>query len=365
MTSINKAPLGSLTIKIGSNVLTRADGGLDRERMAHITSELAELHRAGVKVILVSSGAVASGRSMVSAPCPKDPVSERQLLSSVGQVKLLTTYSALFEAHGMTCAQVLVTKQDFSTREHYLNMKNCLSVLLDNDIVPIINENDAVSVTALMFTDNDELAGLVAGMMNTEALFILSNVDGVYTGPPTDPGAVLLERIDADSGDLSAYVTTQKSNFGRGGMLTKGRVARNTAAAGIAVYIANGTRSKIITDLALGRDKVPHTLFVPGEPRPAVKKWMASSAGFAHAEVSINAGARTALFSPRATSLLLAGVTAFKGEFKKGDLLRIVDEKGQLIGIGKAQYDRKRAEEHRLDTKYKPLVHYDYLVLFH
>src|SRR5690554_3372508 len=258
MTSINKAPLGSLTIKIGSNVLTRADGGLDRERMAHITSELAELHRAGVKVILVSSGAVASGRSMVSAPCPKDPVSERQLLSSVGQVKLLTTYSALFEAHGMTCAQVLVTKQDFSTREHYLNMKNCLSVLLDNDIVPIINENDAVSVTALMFTDNDELAGLVATMMNTEALFILSNVDGVYSGNPKDPSSVLISRIEGNSTDLSQFVTTQKSNFGQNNMVTKGRIARNTAEAGIAVAIANGTRDNIILDLVCSPDKVPH-----------------------------------------------------------------------------------------------------------
>ena len=133
-----------------------------------------------VSAILVrvdfSSGAVASGRSIVKSPPDKDPVAQRQLLSSVGQVKLLTTYAGMFDSHGITCAQILVTKQDFSTREHYLNMKHCFSVLLENNIVPIVNENDAVSVTALMFTDNDELAGLVSTMMNTEALFILSNV---------------------------------------------------------------------------------------------------------------------------------------------------------------------------------------------
>lgn len=354
----------SVTIKIGSNVLTRPDGKLDRERISHITDQIAALHHQGVKIILVSSGAVASGRSLVPTPPKKDPVSERQLLSSVGQVKLLATYSGLFDQHGITCAQVLVTKQDFRTREHYLNMKNCLSVLLENNIVPIINENDAVSVTALMFTDNDELAGLVATMMDSEALFILSNVNGIYSGNPADPQSVLIEEIRNGETDLARFVTTQKSNFGRGGMLTKGRIAQNTAAAGIAVHIANGTTHGIIASLVNGTGDIPHTRFVPGTPRPAVKKWMAYSAGFTSAEVTINQGACEALFSPKATSLLLAGVTDISGSFKKGDLLRIIGPGGKLIGIGKAQYDSKRAEEHHADKKFKPLVHYDYLFLF-
>ncbi len=345
-------------------MLTRPDGKLDQLRIGHITDQIAYLHKKGVKVILVSSGAVASGRSMVPCPPRKDPVSERQLLSSVGQVKLLSIYSTLFEAHDITIAQVLVTKEDFRTREHYLNMKNCLSVLLDNNIVPIINENDAVSVTALMFTDNDELAGLVSTMMNTQAFFILSNVDGVFSGDPKDKDSFLIEKIESAATDLSAYVTTQKSNFGRGGMLTKGRVAQNTAAAGIAVHIANGTRDHVIADLAENNENVPHTRFIPGTPRPAVKKWMAYSAGFTNAEVHINEGARNALYSPRATSLLLAGVEKMLGDFKKGDLLRIIDHNKKLIGIGKAQYDRKKADEHIDDHKYKPLVHYDYLFLF-
>ena len=362
-TSENKV-YKSVTIKIGSNVLTRPDGQLDRERMAHIAEEIAHLHQAGIKVILVSSGAVASGRSIVKGNAKRDHVSERQLLSSVGQVKLLTTYASLFDAHGITCAQVLVTKQDFRTREHYLNMKNCLSVLLESDIVPILNENDAVSVTALMFTDNDELAGLVATMMNTEAMFILSNVDGVFSGDPSRPDSVLIDVIENRTADLTEFVTAQKSNFGRGGMLTKGRVARNTAASGISVFIANGTRDNIIRDLAMQSGTAPHTLFTPGTPRPAVKKWMAHSAGFAQSEVVINVGAKQALFSRRATSLLLAGVAEMNGLFEKGDLLRILDQDKRLIGIGKAQYDRKKAEEHLGDKKYKPLVHYDYLVLF-
>lgn len=354
----------SVTIKIGSNVLTRHDGKLDLERITHITDQIAELHKQGIKMILVSSGAVASGRSLVPRPPKKDPVSERQLLSSVGQVKLVSTYSNLFEQHDIICAQVLVTKQDFRTREHYLNMKNCLSVLLENNIVPIINENDAVSVTALMFTDNDELAGLVATMMDSQALFILSNVDGIFNGDPSDKSSKLIEEIHNGSTDLASFVTTQKSNFGRGGMLTKGRIAQNTAAAGIAVHIANGTQHGIISDLVKQTGMNPHTRFIPGTPRPAVKKWMAYSAGFTIAEVTINKGARDALFSSRATSLLLAGITSFSGNFKKGDLLRIIDHEEKLIGIGKAQYDSKKAEDHLSDKKFKPLVHYDYLFLF-
>lgn len=354
----------SITVKIGSNVLTRPDRKLDLKRIAHLTEQIATLHREGLKIILVSSGAVASGRGMVTDPPKRDPVSERQLLSSVGQIKLVSTYASLFEKHGITCAQVLVTKEDFRTREHYLNMKNCLSTLLEHNIVPIINENDAVSVTALMFTDNDELAGLVATMMNTEAYFILSNVDGIYTGNPGDSGVELIQEVKSATTDLSAFITTKKSNFGRGGMLTKCRVAQNTAAAGIAVHIANGTQQNILVDLAAKKNNVAHTRFVPGTPRPAFKKWMACSADFTNWEVHINKGARDALYSSKATSLLLAGVTSMHGDFKKGDLLRIIDQDKRLIGIGKAQYDRQKADEHHKDPKYKSLVHYDYLYLF-
>lgn len=354
----------SITVKIGSNVLTMPDGGLNKTRISHIVDQIAQLHKKNVKVILVSSGAVASGRSMIKKPPRKDPVSERQLLSSVGQIKLVSTYASLFDAHGMTCAQVLVTKEDFRTREHYLNMKNCLTVLLDNGVVPIINENDAVSVTALMFTDNDELGGFVSTMMNTDAYFILSNVNGIYDGNPADGKAKLIQEISSPTTDLSAWITTQKSNFGRGGMLTKGRVALNTAAAGISVHIANGTTENVILDLAGQTGRVEHTRFLPGTPRPAVKKWMACSADFTRFEVHINKGAGDALFSRKATSLLLSGVTRLSGDFCKGDLLRIIDHENNLIGIGKAQYDRKKADEHLEDKKYQPLVHYDYLYLF-
>ena len=353
-----------LTIKIGSNVLTADDGRLDMQRIEHLVGQIAQLHKEGKQIVLISSGAVAAGRSMVSFAKKADPVTERQVLSSTGQVKLMSIYSQLFERKGVPVAQVLVTKQDFRTREHYLNMKNCISGLWHSGIIPIVNENDAISVTALMFTDNDELAGLMASMMNCDALYILSNVDGIYNGDPAKPGSEVVRSIKPKkAAEVFSFISSSRSDFGRGGMLTKCRIAEKTAESGVSVHIANGRKENIILKLN-SSDDVVHTHFLPGEKRPAVKKWMAYSDGFAKAEVTINKGARDALTSEKATSLLLPGVVKMDGDFLKGDLLRILDEDGNPVGIGKASYSRQKAEEHKKDKKYKPLIHYDYLYLY-
>ncbi len=354
----------SITIKIGSNVLTNENGMLHNERVSHLVDQIAHLHKQKKELILVSSGAVAAGRSMVKINKKTDTVSARQLLSSVGQVKLVNTYSTLFEKHGIQCAQVLVTKQDFRSRDHYLNMKNCISTLIENGIVPIINENDAVSVTALMFTDNDELAGLLSSMMNSDALFILSNVNGIYDRDPKEKDAQVIKTVKSTNADLSSFISTTKSDFGRGGMLTKCNIAQKTAASGTSVHIANGTKLNILTDLNNNPDDVEHTRFLPGERYPAIKKWIAYSESFTNAEIIINKGAVEALNSSKATSLLLAGVIKISGEFKKGDLLKIIAEDNKPVGIGKAKYDYSKAMEHLHDPKYQPLIHYDYLYLF-
>jgi len=351
-----------LTIKIGSNVLTTDDGQLDKHRIEHLVDQIATLHKEGKQVVLISSGAVAAGRSMVGLDKKTDPVTERQVLSSTGQVKLMSLYSQLFERKGVPVAQVLVTKQDFRTREHYLNMKNCISGLWHSGIIPIVNENDAISVTALMFTDNDELAGLMASMMSCDDLYILSNVDGIFNGDPSKTESEVVRTIDKTT-DVSSFISSSKSDFGRGGMLTKCRIAEKTAESGVSVHIANGRRENIILKLD-GAEDVIHTHFIPGEKRPAVKKWMAYSDGFAKAEVTINEGAYEALCSEKATSLLLPGVIGMDGDFLKGDLIRILNEEGEPVGIGKASYSRTKAEEHKNDKKYKPLIHYDYLYLY-
>ena len=234
-----------IAVKIGSNVLTRKDGTLDITRMSALVDQVAKLHRKGVEVVLISSGAVASGRSEIKASKKLDPVSARQLYSAVGQAKLINRYYELFREHGMTCGQVLTTKENFGSRTHYLNQKHCMEVMLENKVIPIVNENDTISVTELMFTDNDELSGLIATMMGMDALIILSNIDGIYNGNPSDPSSTVIREIDGSKEDLSEYVQTSKSSFGRGGMLTKCSIAQKVADEGITVIIANGKKDNI------------------------------------------------------------------------------------------------------------------------
>ena len=189
-----------VTIKIGSNVLTRADGTLDVTRVSSLVDQVCMLRSKGVAVVMISSGAVACGRSELrDMPLSQlDNVDARQLFSAVGQVKLINRYYDLFRDHGIHVGQVLTMKESFATRRHYLNQRNCMMVMLRNGIIPIVNENDTVSVTELMFTDNDELSGLVAAMLDCDALIILSNIDGIYNGNPKQPGAEVIRRVDPD-----------------------------------------------------------------------------------------------------------------------------------------------------------------------
>ena len=237
-----------IAVKVGSNVLTRRDGTLDVTRMSALVDQIAELHKAGIEIILVSSGAVASGRSEVHPTKKLDSVDQRQLFSAVGQAKLINRYYELFREHGIPVGQVLTMKENFSTRRHYLNQKNCMTVMLENGVIPIVNENDTISVSELMFTDNDELSGLIASMMDAQALIILSNIDGIYNGSPADPESQVIREIEQGK-DLSSYIQTSKSSFGRGGMLTKTNIARKVADEGITVIIANGKRDNILVKI--------------------------------------------------------------------------------------------------------------------
>ncbi|MDE6527080.1 MAG: glutamate 5-kinase, partial [Muribaculaceae bacterium] len=179
-----------IVIKIGSNVLTRTDGLLDITRMSAIVDQVALLRHAGIEVILVSSGAVASGRGELRDMVDSsrlDDLSARQLFSAVGQAKLINRYYEFFREHGIHCGQVLATKENFARRVNYLNQQHCMNAMLAAGVIPIVNENDTVSLTELMFTDNDELSGLIATMMSADRLIILSNIDGLYTGDPSDP----------------------------------------------------------------------------------------------------------------------------------------------------------------------------------
>lgn len=249
-----------IVIKVGSNVLTRADGKLDITRMSAIIDQIAWLRRQGHEVILVSSGAVACGRRELSVGHGLDTVEQRQLFSALGQVKLIGLYYDLFREYGLHIGQILTMKENFEPGEQYDNQRACMTVMLENGVIPVVNENDTVSVTELMFTDNDELSGLIAQMMRADTLILLSNIDGIYTGHPDDPAARLIPMVEPRR-DLSEYIQAEKSAFGRGGMHSKYTTATRVQQQGIRVMIANGERDNILVDLVRQPGQTPHTEF--------------------------------------------------------------------------------------------------------
>ncbi len=349
-----------IAVKIGSNLLADSMALLDMNRMNELVRQVSEIKKAGIEVILISSGAVASGRGIFQPRNKIDTVRQRQLWSSLGQVRLMQSYSNLFEKYQILCSQVLVTKEDFRSRVHYLNMKNCFQVLLMNNIIPIVNENDVVAVTELMFTDNDELAGLVATMLNVDCLYLLTTVDGILKNEKqTDQS--LIKNINHGSKGYEKYVVSGESSFGKGGMLTKAHMAVKVAAAGIEVKIANGTRKNILVDLLA--DKAPCTRFEPSSGKSSIKKWLSHAKGFEKGAVHINDGALQALTSGNAVSLLPIGIVKIDGKFEKGDLITIYDEGKKQIGLGIAQYNDELARMKSGKQKEKPLIHYDYLFL--
>lgn len=239
----------SLVIKVGTNVLTRPNGSLDITNISHLVDQIAALKATGISLVLVSSGAVGAGREVLGVQKDIEEVARRQVLSAVGQVRLMELYRQLFAGHRLHCAQVLATKGDFRDDLHADNMLNCFRALLRDEVVPVVNENDVVAVTELMFTDNDELAGLVARMLNVDALVILSSVDGLYDGPPEDPKSQLIRQVNAADKAVLGFVQEKKTSFGRGGMASKLSVARLTAEAGIPVLLGNGRRQNILLEL--------------------------------------------------------------------------------------------------------------------
>ncbi len=356
-----------IAVKIGSNVLSRPDGTLDVTRMSAIVDQVAALYCRGIKIVLISSGAVASGRSEMRSRLDDgtrlDSVESRQLFSAVGQAKLINRYYELFRDHDIACGQVLTTKENFSTRRHYLNQRQCMRVMLDAGVIPIVNENDTVSVTELMFTDNDELSGLIAAMMDMDALIILSNIDGIYDGDPASPTSRVIPVIETGR-DISAYISTAKSSLGRGGMASKNRIAAQVASEGIPVIIANGKRDGILTDIVDRRQDVPNTIFEAADrATSSVKKWIAHSDGFAKGCIHVNASAARAITGSGAASLLPVGVTEITGEWERGDIVSVIGPDGVKIAVGRAATDSDEARHTIGVHGARHLVHADYLYI--
>ncbi len=342
-----------IVIKIGTNVITKENGLLNLEVMENLVKQVCELKKMGTKVVIVSSGAMGAGRSLIEVKSKNDVV-RRQVLCSVGQIKLLETYLQLFQKENLLCSQILVTKEDFRDRSHYLNMKNCIEGLLENNVVPIINENDVISVSELMFTDNDELAGLMANLISADALIILSSVDGIFN----DKGEILQE-VDEKT-VLSKFIQNSKSSFGRGGMLTKVKITQKIAGMGIETFIANGKTSNVILRILKG-EKIGTHFAVHGK-QSGVKRWISTSEGHEKGSVKIDEGAVKVLKN-KIASLLPVGIKEVSGDFKKGDLIKILNPSGEVIGHGIASYNSKTTKNYLGKKGKKALIHYDYLYL--
>ena len=238
-----------------------------------------------------------------------------------------------------------------------------MMVMLENGVIPIVNENDTVSVTELMFTDNDELSGMIASMMDVQALIILSNIDGIYDGSPSAPGTKVIREVEPGK-DLSDYIQVEKSGFGRGGMLTKTTIARKVADEGINVIIANGKKENILIDLLEHPETTVCTRFVPSQGEvSSVKKWIAHSGGFAKGELHLNEKAVEVLHGNKAVSVLPIGVVRIEGDFEKDELVKIMNHEGKSIGVGRMAFDSAEARQMLGKHGQKPLVHYDYLYL--
>lgn len=251
-----------IVVKVGSNVLTTDSGKLDITRMSSLVDQIAWLRQNAYDVVLVTSGAVACGRKELRVNHSLDSVEQRQLFSAMGQVKLINLYYDLFREYNIHIGQVLTTKENFQSERSYQNQKACMEVMLENNVLPIVNENDTVSIEELMFTDNDELSGLIALMVGAEMLVLLTGVDGLYNGDPMDAGSEVIRKVKPGD-DVSRYILSSKSAVGRGGMTSKFNTAISVAQAGTRVLIACGNRDNILPDLIERPLETTHTEFVP------------------------------------------------------------------------------------------------------
>lgn len=251
-----------IVVKVGSNVLTTDSGKLDITRMSSLVDQIAWLRQNAYDVVLVTSGAVACGRKELQVHHSLDSVEQRQLFSAMGQVKLINLYYDLFREYNIHIGQVLTTKENFQSERSYQNQKACMEVMLENNVLPIVNENDTVSIEELMFTDNDELSGLIALMVGAEMLVLLTGVDGLYNGDPMDAGSEVIRKVKPGD-DVSRYILSSKSAVGRGGMTSKFNTAISVAQAGTRVLIACGNRDNILPDLIERPSETIHTEFVP------------------------------------------------------------------------------------------------------
>ncbi len=321
-----------IVVKVGSSSLTSGAGGIDVAKVARVVEAVVAARRAGREVVLVSSGAIAAGMGPLGMRVRPRDLASQQAAASVGQGLLVDHYATLFAASGVTVGQVLLTVDDTTRQGTYRNALRTFDRLLELGVVPIVNENDTVATQEIRFGDNDRLAALVAHLVRADALFLLSDVDALYTAHPKDPGAQRIAEVE--NLDLVAADTSKAgSGVGTGGMTTKLEAARIAVNAGIPVVLAAADS----VGAALRGDPIG-TLFHPvGKRRSSRLMWLAHASKVA-GELVLDAGAVRAITTGHA-SLLPAGITAVRGDFHAGDTVRLVDPAGESVARGIVSYD--------------------------
>lgn len=347
-----------IVVKVGTSTLTYASGRLNLKQLEKLVRQLADLYNAGQEVILVTSGAVGAGIGRLGLKEKPRTIPERQAIAAVGQGLLMQVYTKLFTEYGITAAQILLTREDMSDRQRYLNARNTLLMLVDEyRVLPVINENDTVATEELQqrFGDNDTLAALVAGLVGADLLLLLSDIEGLYTGDPhKDEHATLIPEVKEISPSIWAVAGEAGTNRGTGGMLTKLEAARIATRSGIMMVLASGEEPDSISRIMEGESI--GTVFLPNHEALVQRERWIAFAGQPQGEVVIDQGAVTALLQGK-KSLLPSGVSGVRGKFEVGDLIRVIDQAENEIARGLSNFSSDEVKKIRgVNTTHLPKV---------
>jgi glutamate 5-kinase len=328
-----------IVAKFGTSLLTSGTDHLDLKVMSSLVEQLARLHRQGKEIVIISSGAIASGRQKLKKIPERKNTPFKQVLASVGQSHLMYTYEQLFSQYDITVAQALLTKEDLCDRSGYLNARNTLLALIELGIICIVNENDVVAIDEieeLKFGDNDNLSAMAANLVDADLLAMLTDIGGLYTADPHyNPQAQLIRRVDKIDAEIKRMASDTDSRQGTGGMVTKIEAARLATSSGVNVVIADGREPDVLVKISQGEDI---GTFFPAQVNKieSKKRWMLSGLA-SKGKVTVDKGAASAL-KEQNKSLLPAGIMKADGKFQRGDIVDILDEKGKRIGCGISNY---------------------------
>ena len=356
----------TVVVKVGSNVLADKSDRLDVTRVHDICAQVDALRRRNLTVVIVSSGAISAGMGELGMKSRPTELPQLQAAAAVGQCHLMVAYDAHFRKFGYRAGQILLTREDMNARARYLNLRNALQAMLALGAVPVINENDTISVAEITFGDNDFLAAMVTNILRAELLVLLSSVEGIET-----PAGGTLDVVAADDASVKEFVRSEKTRLGKGGMASKLEAADIARSSGEMVVIANGRRKDVLLDVLEG--KKVGTLLLPGAKKlTARERWIGFGARPAGTLV-VDDGAKKALVE-RGKSLLPSGVVDVRGEFDAGDVVTIADRAGEAVARGLSHYSS--ADARRIAGKkssdiaqvlgsipYAEIVHRDHMVV--